>query len=201
MGQALLDGVPLQIDPDQVQWAYRMKIADTKTLGGKVVQILGTELGDMTVTGVFGAGDRTMGDTEGWQAQQRFAAWIKSMSRTAEKTLLPVRFVYAPRKWDFHVFVKRLDQEPYENQTFNPRWNLTLFIVQDNTGTVVKGIRDLYIERLMAGIGWKQTDFNGPRTQGEVDAITGGDLQGYLQGQFEGIASGQQPGTGTGGGG
>lgn len=174
MGRAMLDGVPLRIDPDSVKWSVSARIADTKTLGGKVIQILGAEVSDMEVTGHFGNGDPSVGDVGGWQEQQRFVAWIKSISRQAEADLKPVRFVYAPRGWDFLVYLKRLDQDPYANENFNPRWTLTLFIVEDSTGKVVKGVKDLYIKRLMAGVGWKQSNYNGPLGQREKDALTNG---------------------------
>jgi hypothetical protein len=191
MGRATLDGVSFRIDPDSVRWAFRMKVADTKTVGGKVIQILGTDLGDMSLTGVFGNGSRAKNDTAGWEEQLRFAQFVRSLSKRVESGGGPVRFLYPPRRWDFHVYVKRLDQEPFEVANYNPRWSLTLFIVQDGTGTVVRGIRDLYIKRLMAGIGWKQTAYNGPMAQADVDKVTGGNTSAYIQGQIQGVVTGE----------
>lgn len=177
MGLAVLGDLPMRIDPLSVKWDFRMSVRDRKTLDGKVVQVLGTTLGDMTVTGVFGFGDRSKGDEAGWEEQERWRQAVKTLTRTTslDRTPDPIRFLYPPKKWDFHVYVTRVNEPVrHANEVFNPTWGLTLFIVRDNTNVVVKGIRDLYIQRLMAGIGWKQTSYNGPLTQEDVDTFLSG---------------------------
>jgi hypothetical protein len=194
VGVATLGGVPFRIDPDSVSWSFKMKVADRPTVGGKVVQVLGTSLGDMTVTGRFGNGDRALGDVEGWQEQARFLAQVKAWVQEAldSSGARTLRFVYPPRRWDFRVLIKAYnapDGGPavrHDQADFNPGWQLVLFIVEDVAGRVVSGIQDLYIQRLMAGIGWRQSAYNGP-TQEQVDATLepyGGDLSAYLAEQF-----------------
>jgi hypothetical protein len=186
--------VPFRIDPDSVAWSFAMKVSRRKTVGGDVVQVYGTELGDMTVSGVFGFGDRSRGDQNGWEDQERFRrrveAWVDDSIATAGAR--PLRFLYSPRRWDFQVLVRGLASAAgpavmHANEEFNPRWTLTLFVVEDSTRRVVAGIKDLYITRLMSGVGWKQSAYNGPMTQAEVDktlAPYGGDLRSYLIEQF-----------------
>jgi hypothetical protein len=130
----------------------------------------------------------------------------------------PLAFNYPPRGWRFQVFVKTLAARAGEGAvshdvgTLNPGFTLTLFIVEDSTTRVVTGIKDLYIQRLMSGIGWKQTAYNGPMTQAEVDqtlAPFSGDLKAYLADQFDQAAgfhpsnvpegTGVTPSTGAGG--
>lgn len=186
MGLARLGALTLDIDPDSVAWQFRLKTARRKTVGGTVVQVYGTDLGDMTVTGVHGRG--------GWQAQERFRAqverWVDDHVRSSGA---PIRFAYPPRHWDFQVLVRGYssggggDAVVHDPTVFNPRWELTLAIVQDSTRQVVTGVRDLYIQRLMTGVGWRQSAYNGPLTQAEVEATLapyGGDLKSYLAEQF-----------------
>ncbi len=206
MGVASLGGTPFRIDPRSVAWQFQMKVAHQKTVGGDVVQVYGTQLGDMTVSGVFGYGDVARGDVAGWQEQERFRrqveSWVDSSVRTSGGQ--PIRFLYPPRRWDFQVLVRSYTGPDgpavsHDNATFNPVWTLVLFVVQDSTRRVVSGIRDLYIQRLMDGVGWKQSAYNGPMTQVEVDrtlAPFGGDLRGYLAEQFN-QAAGTSSATGT----
>lgn len=192
MGIAMLGGIPLPIDPSSVSWDFAMKIAEHQTLGGKVIQVFGTDLGDMTVSGTFGNGIRAKGDTAGWEAQERFRLQVVSWTQKdiATHAPIPLRFLYPPKRWDFQVHVKafsdgsgRIEQAA---DIFNPGYSLTLFIVEDSTRKVVKGIRDLYLSRLMNGVGWKQTKYNGP-DQKDVDAklaAYGGDAGAYLKAQY-----------------
>jgi transglycosylase-like protein with SLT domain len=194
MGVASLAGVPFRIDPDAVAWDFRAKTSVKNTVGGQVVQVYGTYLSDVTVTGAFGNGDRDRGDREGWQEQLRFRAQVEAWSdRTiAGSGAQPLRFLYPPRRWDLRVLIKDYTAPggglaiQDEEAVLNPLWQLTLFVVEDSAGTVVSGVQDLYVRRLMAGIGWKQSQYNGP-TQEAVDAKLepfGGDLRGYLAEQF-----------------
>lgn len=173
---ATLGGVPFRINPNSVKWTFQMKVSQIETVGGRVVQIFGTELGDMQVSGVFGNGDKSKGDTEGWQDQVRFAERVKAWTEAAQNNGKPLRFVYAPKKWDFHVFIKAYTNPEgrtvnHDVTTFNPKWTLTLFIVEDRTGVVTKGIQDVYIQRLFDGIGWKQTAYNGPLQEIQSGAV------------------------------
>lgn len=203
MGLATLGGVTLRIDPDTVRWTFGLKVSRKRTVGGTVVQVFGADLGDMTLSAWFGNGDRGAGDTEGWQEQERFVRqvqeWVKDSARTSAS--VPLLFSYPPRGWRFQVFVKALSARSgdgavaHDVATFNPGFTLTLFIVEDSTRKVVTGIKDLYIQRLMSGIGWKQSAYNGPLTQAEVDQVLapfGGDLKAYLSDQFD-QAAGFQP--------
>jgi hypothetical protein len=189
MALATLGGVALPVDPETVAWTFKMKTAQIITVGGKVIQVYGTDLGDMSVSGSFGVG--------GWSARDRFTAQVNKWV-TADTTTLhpkPLRFFMPSKGWDFRVFVKAYTAEggefEHSNENFAPRYGLLLFIVEDATMKVVKGIKDAYISRLMNGIGWKQSEYNGP-TQDEVDAKLspyGGDFSKYLAAIAEGTAT------------
>lgn len=174
VAQATIGGVPLRINPHSVKWTFEMKVQQYETVGGRVVQIYGTEMGDMTVQGQFGNGDIAKGDMEGWQEQARFAEQVKAWAEGAQKNGRPLRFLFPAKKWDFQVYIKAYSSPDgnsvnLSNGIFNPKWTLTLFIVEDATGTVVGNIKDTFIDRLMHGIGWKRTAFNGP--MGESDSL------------------------------
>lgn len=183
----MLGGIPIWCNPDQIRWNFKMKTSETLTVGGKVIQILGTTLGDITVQGAFGPGQRSKGDTEAWQSQDRFRDQIRTwvQAATANSATRPLRFTYAPNGWDFQVFIRNFSDVEQSMVEPNPKWSLVLFPVDAGSNKVISGIKDLYIKRLMEGVGWKQSAYNGP-TQTEVDTMLGGlSLQDYLINQYD----------------
>lgn len=179
MALATLNGVPLPFDPDSVAWDYQIKTHVEDTIGGRVVQVIGTRLGDMSVAGSF----------RDWEAQDAFyrrvAAWVDR--QTATKGRATLRFVYTPKRWDMHVLIKafrdgRGNGITHDNNIIAPRYLMTLFVVQDNVGNITRGIQDAYIARLVEGVGWKfSTDYNGPDAMGNESTVLG---------QFQAAAAG-----------
>lgn len=174
MGVATLGGTPFRIDPISISWSYSIKTNVTETVGGKVVQVFGTSLSDMTVRGKFSS----------WQEQDRFLALVKRWidSVTDNKDAPPLRFTYAPRNWDFLVYVAAFSQPggadsiDMSSGEIAPDWALTLFVVEDNGGlrTIKDQALESYVTRLATGIGWKQTAYNGPLAEADVQqALTG----------------------------
>jgi hypothetical protein len=212
MALASLGGLTFTIDPSSISWSYQMKTAQQRTIGGSVVQVIGVNLGDMTLSGSFGQGNRARGDTEGWQAQERLRKQIQTWTDEAIESsgAKPLRFLFPLYKWDFQVFVKNFTSPDGEtvhhnNAIINPKWQLTLFVVSDSTGVVVKGIKDSYLSRLMTGIGWKQTQYNGPTAQQVSSTLDGKTVTSYVEDFLTKVATGsdantQAPSQGTGGG-
>jgi hypothetical protein len=157
MGVCSLAGVPFRIDPESVNWSFTAKVSETKTLGGKVVQVYGASLDDMQVEGWFGSG--------GFEEQKTFLARMKKIaeaqeSRPGDTASGPVRFLYPGRGWDFLVYLKAYTQPggsrsiTLQNELLhNLRWALTLHIAEENIGLKAAG-QDLFIKRLSEGLGW-----------------------------------------------
>ncbi len=187
---ASLDGIPFRVNPNSVSWPYSVKLTTTKTMGGKVVQVYGISMGDLTVEGVFGAG--------GPEEQQAFFDRLveiidTQMPASATAIPRPVRFHWPERGWDFWCYVKGITQAGRNlaihasNKDFNPGYRLTLFVQEDN-GDLVKAARNsataAFIARLSDGMGWKATEWNGPL--GTLRDVLGDDtLQDYLFAQRE----------------
>lgn len=175
---ASLDGVPMRLNPSSVRWPYTMKYADTKTVGGKVFQLLGASLGDLTVAGKFGAG----GPAEQQAMLDRIIA-LMDEQMPVNGPAKPVRFLWPERGWDFWCFVKKFTQTGSDvaieasNQNFAPEYTLTLFIQEDN-GSLVRTVKTAaaaaFIGRISAGLGWKQTAYNGPGNYDALSEILGG---------------------------
>lgn len=185
MGVGMLGPYRFRIDPSSVTWDFSIKATDIKTVGGKVIQVFGTEFGDMQVTGSFGRGGR-MEQAKMLQAMSKIGDEMMAGART-KASHQPIRFLYPPRNWDFRVYLKAFTQPGASvaariaPETHAPMWTLTLFIAEDN-GNVAKVAQDAYISRLAAGLGWKLTAFNGPVDLTTVGAkiAEAGSLEQYL---------------------
>lgn len=183
MGVATLDGTPFRIDPYSVSWTYTVKTSDRKTIGGKVVQVYGTNLGDMSVQGSFGVG--------GWEEQAEFLARMKEVGdrSVAWPAKPPLRFLYPTQGWDFLVWLKQFSQPgaqasvDLDVETFAPAWSLTFQIAADNSG--LKHVaQDAFISRISAGLGWSEKH-HGPMTYQEIEStLSGMTVQDYLNQQF-----------------
>lgn len=202
MGSASLGGVRFRIDPSQVSIPYKMNVAVTPTVGGRVVQVHGVTFGDMTIRGLFGQ-DRT-NRRESWQLAEDFSTAVGKLvdRQSARPTMAQLtgtdptpmhptlRFLYndesSPSRrglpvhdWDFNVYIKSLREIEGESTVshttgkFSYGYTLTLFIVQDNTGKLAQVAQNAFIDRLSKGLGWKRGPYNG--------LMTAADLASYLQ--------------------
>jgi hypothetical protein len=189
-GLGSLGGVPFRVDPTAINWNYTPKISTTETVYGKVVQVYGSALSDLTVTGFFGtqgALDQNVRFNESWESQQAFLNQVEAWSdqavgywagnagtRTATGQGInngaPIRFTYPPLGFDFLVYIKAFSQPAsaysikLDPTVFSPHWQLTLFIYQDNAKikTVNDGNMVDYIKRISGTFGWYPNEYNGP---------------------------------------
>ena len=172
MEQARLGDYTFLVDPTSVQWNFRMRMNQKHTVGGRVIQVFGTDLGDMVVRGTLGIGDRGAGDTQPWEAMERFVDKMEDMADASglNPQQDPLKFTLPAKNWAFDVYIKDLAPVNYTVQGTSPEFTLTLFIVEDLTGRITRGVVDKYIERLVKGIGWSQSEYNGP-TEEEVEDL------------------------------
>jgi hypothetical protein len=182
--------IRFRIDPQEIQWQFAIETNVTETLGGRVLQVVGATLGNITIRGEFGE-NRTIKDAKGqsWLLAEAFAAKIKDMmgfqsknnNTPGKETQNPAIFAYPPRDWRFQVYIVSLDDTDggssvnYRTGKFSHGYELTLFIVKDlspstaNAGSSRGVIKtkaaeaiNSYMNRITDGIGWKRTEFNGP---------------------------------------
>lgn len=199
VSSARLGNISFRLNPSQVFFSYDMDTKVIPTIGGRVVQVYGCTLGDMTIQGMFGQ-DRG-GHRESWQLAEDFqkgiSGIVKAQSTPPSAAQLkgtdatpmhqPVRFVFnddTPARraaglpvhnWDLMVYVKSLKDiksgftVTHETGKFSYAYQLTLFIVEDNTGTLLSGVVDDFVTSLADGVGWAQSTYNGPMTTADVN--------------------------------
>ena len=217
--------VKFRIDPSDIQWQFQIDTAEIQTLGGRVVQVVGATLGDLIIQGSFGENHKLKGETgQSWRLADAFAARIRQMmefqskdnNKTGVITKSPAIFSYPPRDWKFRVNVVSIEDPDgggsvqHRTGKFSYDYVLTLFIVEDLSPSTAgvgssRGVIpvkasdaiDAYLNRISDGIGWKQTEFNGPL--GLKDLSSANDVvNGVARGVGDGAANSVGSGVGSG---
>jgi hypothetical protein len=145
-----------RIDPSQIAWDFQVHTSVTETVGGRVVQVTGATLSDITVSGLYGE-DRGRGraapgaDHPGapWRLAEEFVAQIRAMMAwqsggatvQGQATRPPAVFAYAPMGWRFRVYIKSLADSDggavtHQVGKIGYGYTLALFIVQGDSDTL-----------------------------------------------------------------
>lgn len=211
--------VSFRIDPDAIDWSFEIDTTVIDTVAGRVIQVLGATLSDMTIRGHYGQNHSDALGGDSWRQAEAFVTAIRKImeyqSRDATdhgKMHPPATFNYAPKGWRFGVYVKSIQDSQGSGSVTHLvgrasyDYVLTLFIVDARSqdlvpaGTVDGSLDktkqaaiDSYIARISDGIGWHFSQFNG-----QVPAQPIGSLFG--QNKYDpknGAAQTQQPSSGN----
>lgn len=181
--------VVFRLNPDAVDWNFQINTAVTETVGGRVVQVLGATLSDMTIKGSFGEarGSRQSDHAESWELAEAFLAKMKLMAdyqsrdaREQGKMHPPAIFSFPPKNWRFSCYIKDLTDPDgghsltHRTGKFSYAYVLTLMIDGDLSDTsqiigqsngVLEQVKDKaianYLARVANGIGWHISQYNG----------------------------------------
>jgi hypothetical protein len=153
-----------RIDPDSIDYNITVHTSVTQTVGGTVIQLLGTSISDVTVQGSIGE-DHTLGrDTDGehkgksWKIAETFFETVQAFQQlqTAGSTtpgsavggvdLQPVTFIYSPKGIRFQCYIKSITDPAGDGSAgvvhklgrANYQYVLTLFPVQEGSTTLMK---------------------------------------------------------------
>lgn len=148
-----------RINPSSIDWGFDIHTSVTHTVGGRVVQITGATLRDITVTGYLGENRRAgrsrdrLHDHAGtsWRLHEAFISRCRAiMNHQARDSTRPGRmhtpavFNYPERNWRWQVYLKAVEdldgEGSIEHRTgkFSHGYRLTLFIVQPGSDALVK---------------------------------------------------------------
>lgn len=225
MGIANLNGVQFRIDPDAIAYQYSVDYSVIDTLGGRVIQVLGATIGDITIAGHFGQDHPNQ--RVSWQLAESFGTQIRALmdqqvlppkhARTGG-IHQPLRFTYhdGVHNWDMKVLIKSYAESDgagsieHRSGKFSYGYKLTLFLVEDSTLNLSRVQSDQFIARISKGLGWKEWvkgfaggDFNGSDTLDAAikfiqDNSTDGSYQGYIAALLTGQTSDSTTGSSTG---
>lgn len=191
--------IAFRLDPEMIDWRWQVLTNVIETIGGRVVQVIGAYLQDLTVQGSLG-----QGTGKSWEHANAFLSTITKImeAQSADSTQQaemhpPAVFTYPPKGWRFQVYVKSLTDPDGQNSVvqrtgkINNRYSLSLFIVQDASTALVKagttnGVYSqkaddaiaAFFARISDGVGWHFTQYNGTAT---TDASTSSASSGTLK--------------------
>lgn len=178
-----------RLDPESIDWNFKILTNVTETMGGRVVQVIGATLSDCVVQGSVGEQRGSVHFTS-WQLAEAFFAKIAEMMEFQTRgangkspMVPPAIFSYPPLDLRLSVYIKNLADADgtgsvsHRQGKFSYGYQMTLFIVPEGSGQVkIAGTNsDGYLDkqrqaaidnamnRIADGIGWKYSDtFNGP---------------------------------------
>ena len=179
--------IDFRIDPNSIDWNFTVLTNVIETLGGRVIQVVGSQLSDLLVKGSLGE-VRGSNPFPSWQVAESFFAKIQGLMDFQSKGATqygrlgqPAIFTYPPLDLKFLVYIKDY-QDPdggggvtHRPGKFSYSYNLTLFIYPESSGGLkyVGGKNSIYsaaqarainnyLARISDGIGWHASDtFNG----------------------------------------
>jgi hypothetical protein len=151
--------ITFRINPSSIDWGFDIHTSVTPTVGGRVVQITGATLRDITVVGYLGEnrkagpGPTSKSDHMGasWRLHEAFVSRCRAImdyqsrdSRTPGKMHAPAVFNYPAHNWRWQVYLTEVSdadgQASIEHRTgkYSHGYQLKLFIVQAGSDSLVK---------------------------------------------------------------
>jgi hypothetical protein len=176
-----------RVDPDLIDWSWSVQTNVIETIGGRVIQVLGARLDDLTVQGSLGQDHADQATGNSWQQAQAFLTTVTAImeqqaSDATQNALMhpPAVFTYPPKGWRWNVYVKALT-DPDGNSSLilkpgkaNQRYVLTMFIVNEGTALTVAGTGETgalaqqsqqaitqFMARISDGVGWTANKYTG----------------------------------------
>jgi hypothetical protein len=137
-------------NPNEITWNYSLITHTDQTYGGRVVQILGTKIDDLTVKVDCGNG--------GWEYLMKVVTYIRDLM-VSQRNGQPATFEYTTRNWKLNVFAASI---PFADQVSATTRELTLNfkVQQDVTGMMSTNTISSALLALTAGVGWSRSQYN-----------------------------------------
>lgn len=157
--------IRFRVDPEAIDYNIKVHTSKTDTVGGRVIQVLGSSISDVIVRGSIGESHSSGRDTNGehagvsWKIAVDFFARIQAMQQlqSAGATLpgsaknnsfflKPATFVYSPKGLRFQCYIKAI-QDPagggqagvvHKVARSNYQYVLSLFPVQEGSMGLVQ---------------------------------------------------------------
>lgn len=129
-------------NPNEIWWSYELITHVDQTYGGRVVQLLGTRLGDLTVKVEAGRG--------GWDYLVKTAMYLRDVlsDQRGDQT---ATFEYTTRNWKLNVYAMNIPFEDQVSATVR-EMSLQFKIQEDVTGVISQATLDTALAQLQDGV-------------------------------------------------
>lgn len=137
-------------NPNAVNWNYSLITKTDQTYGGRVVQILGTKIEDLTIKIDCGLG--------GWPYLVKVVTFMRDLM-VAQRNGQTAVFEYTTRKWKLKVYAASF---PFADQITATTRELTLnFKVQEDiSGIISSATIATALQSFIDGVGWERNQYN-----------------------------------------
>lgn len=137
-------------NPNEITWTYSLITHIEQTYGGRVVQILGTKVDDLTVKIDVGYG--------GWPYLMKVTTFMRDLM-IAQRNDQPATFEYTTRNWKLKVYAVNI---PFADQVTATNREITLnFKVQEDvTGVISASSISSALQSYITGINWRRDEYN-----------------------------------------
>ena len=181
IGYASGPNVVFRLNPDAIDWQFKINTSVTETLGGRVVQVLGATLSDITIRGSLGevrGGQHITSDVLADTFMTGVRAIIERQSLDSNvqgRSLAPPQFSFPAKGWLFDVYIKQVTPVEHKQGKFFYQYSIALMFSGDRSDTSqilgssngvisnkANAAVQAYIDRIVDGIGWRYSDeYNG----------------------------------------
>lgn len=131
-------------NPDEVKWSYKNNTVSRDTIGGRVVQILSSNVETMSISARAGSREKLQTLTRDFQKVMQYHV----------KTGDPVDFKVPSRNWQFTVFLQNVAPLGWDVGATSYPFQMVLAIKQDLNGVAAQKIREDAFLNLAEGIGY-----------------------------------------------
>lgn len=137
-------------NPNEINWSYSLITKTDQTYGGRVVQILGTKIDDLSIKIECGNG--------GWPYLVRIATFMRDLM-VAQRNGQTATFEYTTRNWKLKVYAANF---PFADQVTATTREITLnFKVQEDiSGIVSSASIAAALQAFANGVGWERSQYN-----------------------------------------
>lgn len=155
-------------NPNEFSWSYNLIKRVDQTYGGRVIQLLGCNIGDFTIKAEAGNGR--------WEYMQKMVVFLRDVMM-AQRNGVPATFEYTTRGWKLRCFVSSFPFQDEYTAVARP-FEIQFKVQEDISGLMSKNSLRAELQRMKDGIGWSRNQFNDPR----LAAAPGDQEQGQIQG-------------------
>ena len=136
-----------RVDPNSCKWSYNIRTHEDETYGGKVIQILGIDIGLMQIVGEFGDG--------GFPEQERMVVYVRNCMTALKKQ--HTRFVFPFKGWDMQGWFTGYPKYYLDRTTVSPAFTVPFFVAVEN-GALTKIAMNEALKKVQIGIGWDDSE-------------------------------------------
>lgn len=149
-------------NPNSITWEHNLKTNVEETYGGRVIQVLSTNIDNLRVTADAGRG--------GWAYLNSVALFFRGMLFDQREGLSePGVFRYPNRGWELKVFALNF---PFKDSVddITREFTMSFKVQEDVSGVVTSSLIESEMAKLSKGIGWERNEYNTPASE-MVDGV------------------------------